>query len=880
MAIENFSHYGSHAVIFDFVINKKSGSITFHPGTRKLFFEEGHLIFASSELQGEHFTDILVTMDVLDSESLEELRAGTPQGESLGRKLKELGLATPNQLAMALKQQISTVVDSVFALEEGSLEVQEGPLTARVPKLKIQILALVIRTFANLENQELLAEVSQGQIAFASSSFTAALEATPLPAQYQALVDLLERGWQSTAAELAEELEWEPRLVESALYVMLLLGAVHLREPRERQGELFAPLGLESIDADSESDDLDATALDGENPLDLSMQDHADEDEDATLIEGLPSLHEAEPADEPSWDQPTGENPAADDMDFQLEDHGEDEQDTDRHPEPDDLLAASLDDIELDRADEQVPALAESEVIGELEFEDEDGLPSTGPKTDILAAALDDTLDEEEPEAQTGEDDIWNQLSEPAAPEEAEETPDAEPSDPFADEPFADEPFNDEPLATDGFDDGAPSVHAFDEEPDEVGDGTPPGGFDEGDDALGLDALDDAAFGDEEVDDPFAEDEVAADPFAEHEDDLGLDAMDQAARELEQEGFDFDEPESQFGGTGTELGQFDMVEDTPNYTGEFSADDLEAAMPDAAFEQALAEEEDVPSSYLPQSFAQDENTPQAIEEEPEPPSARAREQVIMPSRHEEEDTEEPATPPKRRSALPALVAVLILAAAGFGWYKFMGPGASSTSSAPSASEQAASQPEAEPSQSEDPQMPTESVEVPSDQVADAEPEPASAAPQESEPPQSQAQAEPPVKTEPQPAPKQESPKPAAKNEVVAKTEAPKAVAQPAKAFSGDLEAYVSESQQRFKAQGKPFTVALLVACERETIDEFMTHNPDQELYIFPKTFKGRSCHTISWGSFATEAEAKAAQDQVPASLKVGGTMVQNNKRFL
>lgn len=888
MAIENFSHYGSHAVIFDFVINKKSGSIAFHPGTRKLFFEEGNLIFASSEQPGEHFTDILVTMEVLDSETLEELRAGTPQGESLGRKLKELGLATPNQLAMALKQQISTVVDTVFALEEGSLEVQEGPLTARVPKLKIQILPLVIRTFANIEDEELLAEVSQGQIALASNNFAETLATTPLPGQYQNLVELLERGMQATAATFAEELEWEPRMVESALYVMHLLGAVQLREPREHQGELFAAVGAAGISL-ADEDELDATALDGENPLDLSIQDHHEEDEDATLVEGLPAHQDSEAGEDLGWDQPTGENPVADDLDqpseeaptdFQIEE----DQPTERLADSDDLLAASLDDI--DAANEASFQIKED--MGELELDDEGDLPVTGPKTDLLAAALDDTLDEEEPEPEASEQAIWDQLNEPI-------TEDAQ-------EPV----FDDEPLAADAF------AASLDDEPADE----PLMDDEQADDDLGLDALDDAAFGNDEVEDPFAEDQVStdpfaedqasadpfaddeesddpfaedqasadpfaeeeesADPFAEEEDELGLDAMDQAARELEQEGFDFEEPESQFGGASDELGHFD-ADDAPNFTGEFSADDLEAAMPDAAFEQALSEEKDIPASYVPHAFTPAEPKSYQPDPQPEMPS-KAREDVIMPSRDGSEEEHEPSAPPKHRSALPALVAVLVLAAAGYGWYAFLGPGAKKSPAQTATSEQAAPEPaqtEATPEAE-----PSEDAPITDEGVADTAVTPAQETPAQETP-----AAEPPAAKDPAPEPNQ-----AAKNEPpkqTAKTEQPKQTAPvetkteaKTPSYSGGLSTYMDDSMQRFKAQAKPYTVALLLACERDTVDEFMQANSNQEVYIFPKKFKGRSCYALCWGSFKTAEEASAARDNMPSSLKTDGTWVINNKQYL
>jgi len=189
MARISYSDYEAHKLVFDFIVEKKTGTLIMQPEGRKLFFQQGQLVFASSENPSEHFSQILVENGVLSADNLEMVKAGLGRGESLGKKLKASNLATSQQLVQSLKQQITTIVDAVFATESGAYELVEGDLPPRVPTLKIQALALIIRTVNNLESRQFLKNLPFDNPMRTSDDFTARLADFELPGSYSDFLD-------------------------------------------------------------------------------------------------------------------------------------------------------------------------------------------------------------------------------------------------------------------------------------------------------------------------------------------------------------------------------------------------------------------------------------------------------------------------------------------------------------------------------------------------------------------------------------------------------------------------------------------------------------------------------------------------------------------
>lgn len=228
-----FSGYGSHSIVVDFILSRKTGTLVFFPGGRKLFFDKGNLVFAGSEIGAEHFSEILVRNGVLSHESLHDIRAGLKKGESLGRILKNRGFATPRQLARALKQQISSIMAGVFDLDGGECQVLENILPERLPKLRIQTLTLVIQSITHSSTPEQIAAFSPEGSFHTTPNFEKVRAAFELPAIYHAFIDFVVHSETICSDTLTKEFAYHPLLIKRLLYFLYIMGMIlPLREER------------------------------------------------------------------------------------------------------------------------------------------------------------------------------------------------------------------------------------------------------------------------------------------------------------------------------------------------------------------------------------------------------------------------------------------------------------------------------------------------------------------------------------------------------------------------------------------------------------------------------------------------------------------------
>jgi hypothetical protein len=72
------------------------------------------------------------------------------------------------------------------------------------------------------------------------------------------------------------------------------------------------------------------------------------------------------------------------------------------------------------------------------------------------------------------------------------------------------------------------------------------------------------------------------------------------------------------------------------------------------------------------------------------------------------------------------------------------------------------------------------------------------------------------------------------------------------------------------ARGR-FSNQLLTACSTDTIAKAVQAVPDDELFILPVTFQGRSCYRLCWGVYDTRPAAEAGRASVPAYFRQSGT---------
>ncbi|MDJ0840474.1 MAG: hypothetical protein QNK37_28445 [Acidobacteriota bacterium] len=819
MASLAFSDFEAHKSIFDFIVQKKTGTLIFQPQSRKLFFQSGHLVFASSDNNTEHFSQILVSNGVISPQTLEQVKAELKKGESLGKKLKGEGHADAQQLVQSLKQQITTIVDAVFALESGEYEIQEGPLPPKVPTLKIQALALIIRTINGLKSRQFLRALPFDNPMRLSPDFSTNIAAFEFPGSYSDFLDHIQQKNRFMAAEISTDFDWNESLTQGIFYVLHSLGLVEFQEPEPEPELMPFPENLE--------DGLPSHHIEDANPLELTggegdfavqgslFEDSPggeDDDLDVTVVEGddnLPAVEEDEPSELLLEDELSGlpsddEGPALmdEDEEFSLEEQP---------------VASSL---EEDTGDFSMPEEPAGD-FGELELEPE--------------------------KAETPEDLAFDDGPEPQLEDQPAELDDAlaDDADDFelSDEPASDFQLSDEPTG--------------DFQLSEVPAST--------DEDAGLDQ-DDFSLEEPPRTSDYDEADFATDPAVE----AGLENLGREDEAQVDFGFSETEPET------PPADQAYFEEEEPRYIPEPEVHT--EALPGLGTSPFESSREEEPGRQESPEFGES-GQPTADTEETEPDAVTIPgDQVIMPEEEYSAPIPAASSGGSRRVLLIALPVIVIIACLAFLYQKFMPIGGQGpadegavTAAAPDpesgVTEPADGSETPEPGDADDP-VAAGGADDPA-ATADTE-EPVESTVAQTTPPPQRSEASPETTTDSTPV--------VEKPESTAATTAPP---KPAPTSAVDASAYARDSRERFREKQNAYSIALILACEQATVDKFLAKFAGEELYVFPKEFQGRDCRTITWGSFSTYKEAAAQLKNIPPGLAEGGSpWVKKLQEFL
>ncbi|CAM2008572.1 SPOR domain-containing protein [Acanthopleuribacter pedis] len=316
----NYQRFEQHQLILDFLLNRQTGVMTFSPGSRHLFFEEGSLVYANSEEENEHFSNILVENGAIRASDLDDVKNALAPGESLGKALKARRLVSSQQLAQALKLQITRVVQRCLEIESGTYQIQEQPLPAKLPKLKIQTLGLLIRSFLRLhETRFLRARPDVESLWRHTNDFQTYLGRIDFPPAYQSILTFVSEHRRFSLGELSDYMEWDEEQTQRILYLFQLMKMLE----EEPQPEVMpvakvtvsppivdtSPVYEEAtpLELGGEEDAL-ATVMDEEPALDLLDDseenapldvDHLVDPETQPVDRGAPASEEEPEDDEP-----------------------------------------------------------------------------------------------------------------------------------------------------------------------------------------------------------------------------------------------------------------------------------------------------------------------------------------------------------------------------------------------------------------------------------------------------------------------------------------------------------------------------------------------------------------------------------------------------
>lgn len=81
-------------------------------------------------------------------------------------------------------------------------------------------------------------------------------------------------------------------------------------------------------------------------------------------------------------------------------------------------------------------------------------------------------------------------------------------------------------------------------------------------------------------------------------------------------------------------------------------------------------------------------------------------------------------------------------------------------------------------------------------------------------------------------------------------------------------------KKEFLQKSGGYTIALMIACERDTITKALNESGNSKmLIIFPFTFKGRNCFRVLWGYYRSKEEAEKDYYNIPETFRNAGAKV-------
>ena len=111
-------------------MTKKTGVLILRRArvTKKLYYQDGEIVFAQSSVPEERLGDILLASGRITEEQYRESAARIAPGRRQGRVLVEMGVIAPEELRRLVCGQVEAVIYSLFLWDAGYFEFLEGDL--------------------------------------------------------------------------------------------------------------------------------------------------------------------------------------------------------------------------------------------------------------------------------------------------------------------------------------------------------------------------------------------------------------------------------------------------------------------------------------------------------------------------------------------------------------------------------------------------------------------------------------------------------------------------------------------------------------------------------------------------------------------------------
>ncbi|WP_316347116.1 DUF4388 domain-containing protein [Desulfuromonas acetoxidans] len=125
-------------------------------GNRQVFFQDGEIIFATSQRVEENLGEILCEIGKLERSQLSQVRSELGPGDSLSKVLVKKNLVAARDLWLATRQQVETIVYNLFSCEEGSCYFAAGDLNRDdIVKLSMSTQNLIMEGLRRVDEKAL-----------------------------------------------------------------------------------------------------------------------------------------------------------------------------------------------------------------------------------------------------------------------------------------------------------------------------------------------------------------------------------------------------------------------------------------------------------------------------------------------------------------------------------------------------------------------------------------------------------------------------------------------------------------------------------------------------------------------------------------------------
>jgi hypothetical protein len=129
----NLEYYSLADILIGISKSRKTGILEIITGSviKRIYIKNGNKIFAASTNKNDRLGEYLLKQGKVTYEELDKASSlVSERGQRLGTVLVDLGYLDKSDLSQAVQHQVEEIILSLFNIDEGSFEFEEGPLPA------------------------------------------------------------------------------------------------------------------------------------------------------------------------------------------------------------------------------------------------------------------------------------------------------------------------------------------------------------------------------------------------------------------------------------------------------------------------------------------------------------------------------------------------------------------------------------------------------------------------------------------------------------------------------------------------------------------------------------------------------------------------------